>query len=72
MYNDLREVFWWEGYKEDSEIFAKYPNCQQVKVEHQKSCGLLQKILFPSWKWENINKDFVVGFPRRQNKHDSI
>ena len=73
MYHDLREVFWWEVLKEDiAEFVAKCPNCQQVKAEHQKSSGLLQDIQVPTWKWEDINMDFVVGFPRKQNQHDSI
>ena len=47
MYPDLREVYWWEGLKEDIvEFVAKCPNCQQVKAEHQKAGGLLQEIKF--------------------------
>ena len=47
MYHDRREVFWWEGLKKDiAEFVAKCPNCQQVKVEHQKSGGLLNKSKF--------------------------
>ncbi|WMV18493.1 hypothetical protein MTR67_011878 [Solanum verrucosum] len=38
MYRDLREVYWWNGMKKDiAEFVAKCPNCQQVKLEHQKS-----------------------------------
>ncbi|WMV09746.1 hypothetical protein MTR67_003131 [Solanum verrucosum] len=37
MYRDLREVFWWNGMKRDiTDFVAKFPNCQQVKVEQQK------------------------------------
>ena len=72
MYHDLREVFWWEGLKKDiAEFIAKCPNCQQVKAEHQKSGSLLQEIQVPIWKWEDINMDFVVGFPRTQKQYDS-
>ncbi|WMV13468.1 hypothetical protein MTR67_006853 [Solanum verrucosum] len=40
MYHDLCEVFWWNGMKRDIVDFvAKYPYCQQVKVEHQKPRG---------------------------------
>ena len=45
IYHDLREVFWLEGLKKDiAEFIAKCLNFQQVKVEHQKSGGLLQQI----------------------------
>ena len=51
MYHDLREVLWWEGLKWDiAEFVKKFPNCQQVKVEHQNSGGLLQEIQVPTWK----------------------
>ncbi|WMV29094.1 hypothetical protein MTR67_022479 [Solanum verrucosum] len=37
MYSDLYEVFWWNDIKRDiADFVAKCPNCQQVKVEHQK------------------------------------
>ena len=51
MYHDLREVFWWEGLKGDiTELVAKCPNCQQVKVKYQKPSGLVQEIQVPTWK----------------------
>ncbi|WMV07831.1 hypothetical protein MTR67_001216 [Solanum verrucosum] len=41
MYRDLREVYWWNGMKRDiADFVAKFPNCQQVKVEHQRPGGL--------------------------------
>ena len=43
-----------------------------MKAEHQKSCGSLQEIQVPTWKWEDINMDFVVGLPRTQKQYDSI
>ncbi|WMV18688.1 hypothetical protein MTR67_012073 [Solanum verrucosum] len=37
---DLQEVYWWNRMKKDvAKFVAKYPNCQQVKVEHQKLGG---------------------------------
>ena len=51
---------------------AKCPNCQQVKAEHLKSGGLLQEVQISTWKWEDINMDFVVGLPRTQKSYDSI
>ena len=41
MYRDLREVYWWNGMKRDiADFVSKCPNCQQVKVEHEKPGGI--------------------------------
>ncbi|MCQ7632740.1 transposase family protein, partial [Salmonella enterica] len=73
MYRDLREVYWWNGMKRDiADFVAKCPNCQQVKVEHQKPGGMTQEIDIPTWKWEVINMDFITGLPRTRRQHDSI
>ena len=62
MYHDLRVVFWLEGLKKDiAEFVDKCPNCHQVKDEHQNPGGFLQEIQVPTWKWEDIIMDFVVG-----------
>ncbi|XP_070010561.1 uncharacterized protein [Nicotiana sylvestris] len=37
MYHDLKEVYWWNDMKKNiADFVAKCPNCQQVKVEHQR------------------------------------
>ncbi|KAH0692437.1 hypothetical protein KY285_019534 [Solanum tuberosum] len=73
MYRDLREVYWWNGMKRDiADFVAKCPNCQQVKVEHQKPGGMTQEIDIPTWKWEVINMDFITGLSRTRRHHDSI
>ncbi|WMV25804.1 hypothetical protein MTR67_019189 [Solanum verrucosum] len=73
MYHDLREVYWWNGMKRCiADFFAKSPNWQQVKVEHQRSCGVAQNIALPEWNWEINNIDFITGLPRSRRQHDSI
>ena len=73
LYNDLRDIFWWDILKKDMAKFVSMcPNCQQVKAEHQKTGDLLQEIQVPTWKWEDINMDFVVGLPQTQRQYDSI
>ena len=58
--------------KDVIEYMFKYLTCQQVKAEHQVPSNLLNSLPIPQWKWDNITKDFVSGFPLTQKKHDSI
>ncbi|XP_070046575.1 uncharacterized protein [Nicotiana tomentosiformis] len=61
MYHDLKEVYRWNDMKKDvADFVARFPNCQQVKAEHQKPDDLAHNIEFPMWKWEMINMNFVV------------
>jgi hypothetical protein len=46
--------------------------CQRVKASHLKTVGILQPLPIPSWKWEDINMDFIVGLPNTSQRHDSI
>ncbi|XP_070050567.1 uncharacterized protein [Nicotiana tomentosiformis] len=51
MYHDLKEVYRRNDKKRSvSDFVARYPNCQQVKAEHQRSGGLAQNIEIPMWK----------------------
>ena len=73
MHHDLRGVFWWNGLKKNIENFvAKCPNFQQVKDEHLKLSGLLQENKIPTWKWEDINMEFILGSPKTRSQHNSI
>ncbi|XP_070032908.1 uncharacterized protein [Nicotiana tomentosiformis] len=73
MYRDLRQIYWWNGIKNDiAEMVAQCPNCQQVKAEHQRLGGLTQCIELPLWKWDRINMDFITGLPRTPRRYDSI
>src|SRR5688572_23084825 len=73
MYHGLKEHFWWQGMKRDIATYvSRCHTCQQVKVEHQRPGGLSQDIDIPTWKWEDINMDFVTGLPRVRGGYDSI
>ena len=42
MYHSIRDLYWWDGLKEDvADYVAKCLTCQQVKAEHQKPSGKL-------------------------------
>ncbi|XP_069148581.1 uncharacterized protein [Solanum lycopersicum] len=65
LYRDLKQHFRWSRMKRDIVDFVtQCPNCQQVKYEHQRPGGRLQRMPIPEWKWERIAMDFVVGLPK--------
>ncbi|NAW06112.1 hypothetical protein FGF99_24655 [Salmonella sp. gx-f8] len=46
--------------------------CQQVKAEHQVPSGLLQPIMAPEWKRDQITMDFISGLPLTPGKKNAI
>ncbi|XP_070050460.1 uncharacterized protein [Nicotiana tomentosiformis] len=62
MYHDIREIYWWDAMKKDvAEFVAQCPNCQQVKIEHQKPSGLLQAIEISTCKWKMAPYEALYG-----------
>ena len=55
---------------------AKYVSecdiCKRVKASHLRPAGPLQPLSIPSWKWEDISMDFIVGLPKTSKGYDSI
>ncbi|XP_059315778.1 uncharacterized protein LOC132066490 [Lycium ferocissimum] len=63
MYCDLRQHYWWGRMKIDITNFVSTcGNCQQVKYEHQRPGGILQRMPIPEWMWERIAMDFIVTY----------
>ena len=58
--------------REIARYIAECDVCRRVKADHLKSTGQLQPLAIPSWKWEDIHMDFIVGLPRTQKGYDSI
>ncbi|CAN4114228.1 unnamed protein product [Withania somnifera] len=51
MYRDLRHIYWWNGMKRHiTSYVSKCLNCQQVKYEHRRTGGLMQRLPIPEWK----------------------
>ncbi|GKE74996.1 putative reverse transcriptase domain-containing protein, partial [Tanacetum coccineum] len=73
MYQDLKLLYWWPNMKVDIAMYvSKCLTCAKVKVDHQKSSGLLQQPKIPVWKWERITVDFVSRLPRTPSGYDTI
>jgi hypothetical protein len=53
------------------QIVAKCDTCQRVKAIHLNT-GPLNPLPVPSWKWDDINMDFIVGLLKTSKGFDSI
>jgi transposase InsO family protein len=51
---------------------ARCDTCRRVKAIHMKTAGPLQSLPIPTWKWEDISMDFIVGLPRTTKGYDCI
>jgi hypothetical protein len=73
MYHDLKQHYWWTKMKiEIARYVARCDTCRRVKAIHMKTAGPLQSLPIPTWKWEDISMDFIVGLPRTAKGYDSI
>jgi len=53
--------FYWNGMRSDiSKFVRECAICQQAKVDHVLSAGLLQPLPIPQQIWEDIAMDFIV------------
>jgi hypothetical protein len=51
---------------------ARCDICKRVKAIYLKTAGPLQSLPVPTWKWEDISMDFIVGLPWTTKGYDSI
>jgi hypothetical protein len=73
MYHDLKPLYWWTRMKREiAQYVSECDTCQRIKATHLKSVGALQPLSIPSWKWDEISMDFIVGLPNTSRHHDSI
>src|SRR5688572_30473635 len=73
MYHDLKLLYWWTRMKREiAQYVSECDTCQRVKASHLKSAGALRPLSVPSWKWDDISMDFIVGLPNTSRHHDSI
>jgi hypothetical protein len=65
MYHDLISLYWWTRMKREiAKYISECDTCQRIKASHLKIAGTLQPLPIPSWKWEDICMDFIVGLPK--------
>jgi hypothetical protein len=57
---------------EAAHYVSECDTCRKVKADYMKPVGLLQPLIIPEWKWNDINMDFIVGLPMTARKFDSI
>jgi hypothetical protein len=73
MYHDLRQQFWWTRMKHEAGRYvAECDTCWKVKADYMKPRGLLQPLSIPTWKWDDISMNFIIGLPMTTHKFDSI
>jgi hypothetical protein len=73
MYQDLKKNFWWSDMKVDiAKYVSKCDTCHRMKASHLKSAGVLQPLSIPTWKWDDISMDFIVGLSLTARKKYSI
>jgi hypothetical protein len=73
MYHDLKPLYWWTRMKREiAQYVSECDTCQRIKASHLKSARALQPLSIPSWKWDDISMDFIVGLPNTSRHHDSI
>jgi hypothetical protein len=73
MYQDLKQHYWWTKVKiEIARYVAKCDTYRCVEAIHMKATRPLQSLPIPTWKWEDICMDFVVGLPMIAKGFDSI
>ncbi|GJU72799.1 putative reverse transcriptase domain-containing protein [Tanacetum coccineum] len=73
MYQDMKKLYWWPNMKAEIATYvSKCLTCAKVKLEYQKSSGLLVQPEIPQWKWENITMDFLTKFPKTAAGQDTI
>jgi hypothetical protein len=58
--------------REAAHYVSECDTCRKVKADYMKPVGLLQPLIIPEWKWNDINMDFIVGLPMTDRKFYSI
>lgn len=64
-YHRIKGLFAWPGLRKVVQTYVfQCEICQQAKVEHCKTPGLLQPLPVPLQAWHTVTMDFVEGLPK--------
>ena len=55
-----------------AEYVDKCLTCQKIKAVHQSLVGELRPLEIPTWKWDSVSMDFVMGLPLSASKKNAI
>ena len=58
--------------REIAEYVDQCLTCQKVKAEHQRPMGELRPLEIPTWKWDSISMDFIMGLPLSLSRKNAI
>jgi len=73
MHRDLKHYFWWDNMKREIAEYVYWClTCQRVKAEHQRPMGELRPLEIPTWKWDSISMDFIMGLPLSASRKNAI
>lgn len=69
----LARTYYWPSMKRDVRQFVQVCNlCQRIKALRTKPGDLLQAMPVPTWPWEQVTMDLVVGLPPTPTGDDAI
>jgi hypothetical protein len=63
MYHDLKPYWWTRMKREIAKYMSECDTFQRIQASHLKATIALQPLPMPSWKWEDISMDLIVGLP---------
>ncbi|GJZ43170.1 putative reverse transcriptase domain-containing protein [Tanacetum coccineum] len=75
MYQDLKKLYWWPNMKAEITTYvSKCLTCAKVKIEYQKSYGLLVQPEIPQWKLLNqsVNTARITAAGEKVNAAKSL
>jgi hypothetical protein len=72
MYHDLKPYWWTRMKREIAKYMSECDTFQRIQASHLKATIALQPLPMPSWKWEDISMDLIVGLPNTSRHRDSI